>query len=172
MKKRSPLAVVLLTLVTLGIYGIYWEVSTKIEMNARGTKIPTAWLLIVPLVNIWWLWKYSEGVEQTINGQMPAVLVFLLMFFTGVIGIAILQHYFNSVEGGPVIASASGTPTNDTAPAASEPITPVSPETPSSAPVTPAPSPEAAAPTDNTPAAAPPSENSQPPVPPAPTVQG
>ena len=44
MQKRSPISVILLTIVTLGIYGIYWQVKTKGEMNALGADIPTALL--------------------------------------------------------------------------------------------------------------------------------
>jgi uncharacterized membrane protein YjgN (DUF898 family) len=32
MTKRNPVVVLLLTLITFGIYGIYWEVVTKGEM--------------------------------------------------------------------------------------------------------------------------------------------
>lgn len=52
MEKRSPIGVFVLSLVTLGIYGIYWLVKTKGELNQRGASIPTAWLIIVPFVNI------------------------------------------------------------------------------------------------------------------------
>lgn len=52
MEKRSPIGVFVLSLVTLGIYSIYWLVKTKGELNQRGASIPTAWLIIVPFVNI------------------------------------------------------------------------------------------------------------------------
>jgi hypothetical protein len=94
-KNRNPIAVALLTLVTLGIYGIYWFVKTKGEMNARGAEIPTAWLLIVPFVNIWWLWKYSEGVAKVTNDKLPVVLGFVLLLLLDLIGMAVIQHYFN-----------------------------------------------------------------------------
>lgn len=38
MKKRSPIAVLLLPFITLGIYSIVWQVKTKLEMNRSGTK--------------------------------------------------------------------------------------------------------------------------------------
>ncbi len=97
MKNRSPLAVVALSLVTLGIYSIYLMVDTKGEMNRRGANIPTALLIIVPFVNIWWLWKYSEGVEKVTNGQMQAVLAFILIWLLGCIGQAIIQDSFNKI---------------------------------------------------------------------------
>jgi hypothetical protein len=50
MKRRSVAAVLILSIVTFGIYAIVWAVKTKEEMNALGAQIPTAWLLIIPLI--------------------------------------------------------------------------------------------------------------------------
>src|SRR3989344_6278654 len=109
MQKRNPIAVALLPFVTFGIYSIYWLVKTKGEMNSLGAKIPTAWLIIVPLVNIWWMWKYSEGVEQVTGGKLNGVLAIVLLWLLGSIGGAIVQDSFNN---------------NVSAAAASEPSTP------------------------------------------------
>ena len=103
MEKRSPISVALLTLVTLGIYGIVWQVKTKGEMNKLGADIPTAWLLIIPIVNIYWLWKYSEGVERVTKGQLSAILSFVVMYLVGFVGMAIVQDSFNKI--GEVAAS-------------------------------------------------------------------
>jgi len=101
MKKRSPVAVLLLPFVTFGIYSIYWSVATKIEMNKLGAKIPTAWLIIIPIVNIWWMWKHSEGVEIVTKEKMSAVLAFILQFLLGFIGQAIIQDSLNKVSEAP-----------------------------------------------------------------------
>ena len=63
MQHRNPIMVILLSLITLGIYTLVWSARTKNEMNAKGAQIPTAWLLIIPFVSYFWLWKFSEGVE-------------------------------------------------------------------------------------------------------------
>lgn len=97
MKKRSLFAVFILSFVTFGIYGIVWLVKTKNEMNSQGAKIPTAWLLIVPLVNFYWLYKYAEGVEQVTSAKLSTVVAFLLQLFLGVIGNTILQSEFNKI---------------------------------------------------------------------------
>lgn len=98
MKKRSIVAVLLLPLVTFGIYGLVWLVKTKNEMNKMGAQIPTAILLLVPIVNIYWCWKYSEGVAYVTNNKLAAVSVFLLNMFLGVIGFAIIQSEFNNLS--------------------------------------------------------------------------
>lgn len=112
MKHRSPLAVFFLPFVTFGIYSIVWEVKTKNEMVSLGSEIPTAWLLIIPFANYYWLWKYCEGVEKITNGETSAVLAFVLLFLLGVIGMAILQNEFNKIVGQPQFAGApAGDPT-------------------------------------------------------------
>jgi len=98
MKKRSFAAVLLLPLITCGIYGIYWLVKTKGEMVAKGADIPTAWLLIVPIANIFWLWKYAEGVAKVTNNAFSNAIAFILIFLLGSIGSAIIQTKFNEVS--------------------------------------------------------------------------
>ncbi len=118
MKKRSPVAVLLLPFVTFGIYSIVWQVKTKGELNSQGAQIPTAWLIIVPLVNIWWLWKYSEGVELVTKKEMSAIVSFVLLYLLGFIGSAILQNEFNK------LSPQSTTPDTPQAPAPQAPATP------------------------------------------------
>jgi hypothetical protein len=108
MKNRSPVAVLLLPLITFGIYGLVWLVKTKNEMNSSGAQIPTAWLVIIPLVNIYWLWKYAEGVQHVTRSAQSQVIAFILLFLLGVIGAAIIQNEFNKLgsapAGAPVMA--------------------------------------------------------------------
>src|ERR1041385_7505631 len=98
MTKRSIVAVVVLSLITFGIYNLYWQVKTKIEMTERGADIPTAWLIIIPIANIYWLWKWSAGVEYVSRGKMWGGVAFLLMSLLNW-GIApgILQATFNEI---------------------------------------------------------------------------
>lgn len=119
MKNRSPIAVFLLTLITFGIYGIVWYVKTKGEMNKLGADIPTAWLLIIPFVNYYWLWKYSEGVEKVTKGKISGILSFVMLLLLSVIAIAIIQNEFNKLG-----ETASAEPANDAAPGSSAPFSP------------------------------------------------
>ena len=101
MTQRNPAAVFVLCFITLGIYGIVWYVKTKGEMNAKGAEIPTAWLMIIPFVNWYWLWKWSQGVEKVTGGASSAGVAFILMFLLGPIGAAVIQSKFNKISGGP-----------------------------------------------------------------------
>ncbi len=97
MTKRNPIVVFLLPLITFGIYGIVWYVKTKGEMIAKGADIPTAWLLIIPIANLFWLWQYGKGVEKISEGKTNAATVFVLMILLGSIGMAVVQNSFNQI---------------------------------------------------------------------------
>jgi hypothetical protein len=95
MTKRDPIIVCLLTIFTCGIYHIYWLVQTKIEMKNLGADIPTAWLLIIPFANIYWLWCWAKGVEHVTKGKWGAVPAFLLVWFIAWLGNPLTQSEFN-----------------------------------------------------------------------------
>lgn len=113
MKLRGPIAVFFLSLITFGIYAIVWQVKTKNEMNKLGATIPTAWLMIVPIVSLYWMWKYCEGVEKVTGGKLSAILAFVLLFVLGVIGMAIIQNEFNKVAPGAAAAPVPPAPQPD-----------------------------------------------------------
>ncbi len=126
MKKQNPLSVFLLTLITFGIYGIVWLARTRGEMVRRGADIPTTFLIIVPIANLYYLWKWSQGVEHVTNGKMQWAIAFLLQWALGSIGSAVIQDSFNKVgegamsmpSGGAPMAQGQGMPMAATAPAA------------------------------------------------------
>ncbi len=97
MTRRNPLGVFFLSIITFGIYTIFWEVWTKNEMNAKGAQISTVWLLFVPIASVYWWWRFSEGVELVTNRGMSATTAFLLLLFLNVIGLAIIQSSLNKV---------------------------------------------------------------------------
>jgi Domain of unknown function (DUF4234) len=99
MTKRSPAAVLILSLLTLGIYHIIWLVKTKGEMVRVGATIPTAWLIIVPIANLYWMWKWSQGVEHVTRGKSGAGITFVMLLLVNqffFIGSAIIQGSLNT----------------------------------------------------------------------------
>ncbi len=98
MKTRSPVVVLLLSLVTLGIYALVWHVKTKTEMNETyNAGIPTAWILLVPFVGgLYWMWKWSEGAEKATG--LSGITVFLLMALLPVVGIPVMVSKFNATQ--------------------------------------------------------------------------
>jgi hypothetical protein len=83
--------------ITFGLYGIYWMVSTKNEMNSLGATIPTGWLLIIPIVNIYWIYKYYEGFATVVKKDNNTILWFVLHILVGIVMPAIVQLELNKV---------------------------------------------------------------------------
>lgn len=96
MKRRSPAAVFFLPFLTLGIYWLYWLATTRGELKTRGADVPTTWLYLLPIVNIWWLWKFAAGVAS-VSGK-SAVSPFVLLLLLGNIGAAFVQAGLNGVD--------------------------------------------------------------------------
>ena len=96
-KKRNIVAVYLLSIVTFGIYGLYWLVKTKGEIKSLGGEIPTAWLLILPIANIYWLYKYSEAFATKVKKDDNTVLWFILFWFLGIIKPGVVQSELNKL---------------------------------------------------------------------------
>jgi prepilin signal peptidase PulO-like enzyme (type II secretory pathway) len=105
MKRRSPAAPLLLPIITFGIYSLVWLVKTKNEMNKSITSgIPSAWLLIVPIGNIFWYVSYARGVKEFTRTGSTAGTFFLLVLLSA-IGCAIVQARFNRAIGGAATSS-------------------------------------------------------------------
>lgn len=96
-KHRSVFLVYLYSIITFGIYAIYWMVSTKDEINSLGAKIPTAWLLIIPIANLFWIYKYCEGFAQEVKKDNTTLQWFILFILVGIIMPAIVQSELNKL---------------------------------------------------------------------------
>jgi hypothetical protein len=126
MKNRSVVSVLLLSFVTLGIYELFWFRNTKNEMNSMGAKAPSAILMILPIVYIYFLLCYAEAVELVTGGKMTKMTAFLFCFFLGPIGAAIIQDAFNKM--GTVPAMPASTPiSTETLPIDSASVAPIAP---------------------------------------------
>lgn len=96
-KHRNLFLVYFFSIITLGIYTIYWMVSTKNEINSLGAQIPTAWLLIIPIANLYWIYRYCEGFAQKVKNDNSTLLWFILYILVGVIMPAIVQSELNKL---------------------------------------------------------------------------
>ena len=107
MTHKNPVVVLALTIVTLGIYGLFWIARTRGEMVARGAQIPTTWLIIIPIVNLFYYWKWSKGVEHVAEGS-SGPLTFILWLLLSPVAMIYAQVQFNKVAGAvaPVAAAA------------------------------------------------------------------
>ncbi|HEV8683591.1 MAG TPA: DUF4234 domain-containing protein [Actinomycetota bacterium] len=105
--KRNPLGVLGLTVITLGIYGLYWyyKVNEEIKNFTRDETISPVrslmafifgWLIIVPpFIAVYNTAKHVQVMEQRAGVQQqiePALAVILLIVISIVIGLYMQEH--------------------------------------------------------------------------------
>ncbi len=154
-KIRNPLGIIGLSIITLGIYGIFWyyylnkelaEMGKARNTDELGTSPGTsvlavtlgAFILVPPFVSVYKTWDRKCKAEAA-TGQvgMESGLGFLLTILISPIGMYILQSNLNKVlqaqaAGGSSLPSASlAPPVEQLAPSAA----PVEQPAPSAAPV-------------------------------------
>lgn len=96
-KHRNIFLVYFFSVITLGIYAIYWAVSTKNEINSLRAKIPTGWLIIVPIANLYWIYRYCEGFALKVKKDNNTILWFILYALVGIVMPAIIQSELNKL---------------------------------------------------------------------------
>jgi hypothetical protein len=96
-KKRNPVFVIVATILTCGLYSIYWLVVTKDEINSLGAQIPTAWLILVPIANLYFMYKYCEGFSLYVKKDDNAILWFLIYFFIAPLAMILFQVELNKL---------------------------------------------------------------------------
>jgi hypothetical protein len=153
-KTRHPVAVPLLSLITLGIYGLYWWYQINREMvdlgRARGIDglgdspttsllalFPGAIVIVPPYVSLYNTIKRIQRAQEvttsqvTLNGMIVLWLI-IASFLTGIAGLIIpgyiqaeLNKAWEAVRAGGVTELQGGPPPTGTAPeAAPTPATP------------------------------------------------
>ncbi|OGB83784.1 hypothetical protein A3F66_00570 [candidate division TM6 bacterium RIFCSPHIGHO2_12_FULL_32_22] len=100
-KYRNLAFVILMSIFTLGIYWLYWLVKTKDEINSLGGDVPTAWLIIIPIANIYFWYKYANGfvayVEKQPENNTLVLLYTLCFMFLPILNVVIIQTKLNSM---------------------------------------------------------------------------
>ena len=110
-KKRNVAVAILLSIVTCGIYAIYWQVclvndvnKVKEDENAKsGIVVFLLSLVTCTIYWLYWVFKTDECIDsaKTANGTPTSSrgLVYLLLsiFGLGIVAMAILQSDLNSL---------------------------------------------------------------------------
>ncbi len=104
--KRNLVAVILLSLFTLGIYQIYWFFVTAKELNRADSIEPQLmnYLLAILLgiitcgiYLIYWEYRFYKKVDSATDTNNWILSFLLSILFAGFIGIAIAQDSMNNV---------------------------------------------------------------------------
>lgn len=82
-KYRNMFVQVVLFVVTFGIYGLYWFYQTAKEMKELAydnEATPGLWTLfsVIPLLNFYAWYRYSELFEKVSSGKLPAWALLIL----------------------------------------------------------------------------------------------
>ncbi len=106
MKKRSVLAVVLFSIITLGIYEIYWYYVMTEDMNAKDSTKPNVTNFIIAILLgiitcgiylIYWQFRFYEK-SDAVTKKSNMIVYFILAFFGfSIISNALLQNDVNQM---------------------------------------------------------------------------
>lgn len=105
-KHRSLIGITILSALTLGIYPIYWYFITKTEMNVvngRAAKVPFFLWFFIPIINIWWLWRFAKAIEKITKGSVNRWSAFLGPIFLSLLGAGLLAYVFTPYTVGGLI---------------------------------------------------------------------
>jgi len=67
------------------------------EINSLGANIPTAWLLIIPIANLYFWYRYADGFSTYVKKDNKGILWFLLFLFLWPVAMIIFQVELNKL---------------------------------------------------------------------------
>ncbi|HEU0030788.1 MAG TPA: hypothetical protein VFQ53_09145 [Kofleriaceae bacterium] len=97
MQPRSPWGMAARIALSAGAFAIAWLCETRREMNRLGARIPSPWLLVVPVTAVYWAWCWAEGVQHVTGRRTSAARAFALLWL-GPIGLVRVQCAFNRLQ--------------------------------------------------------------------------
>jgi hypothetical protein len=104
LKHRSLFLITLLTIITFGIYQIYWYFITKTEMNVlngKEYKVPFFLWFFIPIINIWWFWRFAKAIEKSTKGNVGRWTAFFApVLLSALAGIALFIVFGPNNVGG------------------------------------------------------------------------
>ncbi|MHA1316165.1 MAG: DUF4234 domain-containing protein [Candidatus Heimdallarchaeum aukensis] len=92
-KERNPIVVIILMMITFGIYALFWYYWTKNELNELGADIPSYIFVFIPILNIYWMIKYIVGYGKATGKSAFALFLALVIF--NPIGVYMIQSALN-----------------------------------------------------------------------------
>lgn len=100
---RNPLFVFTLSLLTLGFYNAYWHFQVAKEIRSFGGDVPSAWLQFIPLVNVYFFYRFiaeAVAVIPTLDHSWLhfAFHITLPWFSAGLVQHRVNEHYEEDVQ--------------------------------------------------------------------------
>lgn len=110
-KHRSIIAITFLTVITLGLYQLYWYFITKTEMNVvngKDVKVPFFLWFFIPIINIWWYWRFAKAIEKTTQDNVGRWEAFLAPPLLNILSIVLISFIFARNSGAGLITLPNG----------------------------------------------------------------
>ena len=99
MEQRNPLSVLGLSVVTFGIYGLYWVHQTNKDIQKQEIETMPFLFFFIPIAGLIFLFKYFAGAERftqgRINGILYAVIWMGLALLAGIANIVAISDRAN-----------------------------------------------------------------------------
>ena len=97
-KKRSPVRVLIYSIITFGLYAVYWIYQAFKQVLEDKDSSHVLWFLgmIVPLLNIVILWKFTQEVEEYSGGEHDGILLFVLYLVFAPAALYLIQQDLNA----------------------------------------------------------------------------
>lgn len=104
MKNRNIALCIIFSILTCGIYGIYWFICLNNEMNEAipDDKYKTSGgmaflftLLTCGIYGIYWNYRMGQKIDSVKNGNNTVLFLILSIFGLGIVNYCIMQDYLN-----------------------------------------------------------------------------
>jgi hypothetical protein len=96
-KERNPLMVIILMMCTFGIYGLYWIFVTSKELVEEGAELPPLWYIIIPILNLYYMYKYLEEWHKLVKYEQDFMMVVVIAIVFSPIVIYWVQTELNKL---------------------------------------------------------------------------
>ena len=100
MKNRSLIKMLVLSIITLGIYQIYWLYKTREELVSLRQEVPSFWLLVAPYITVILVFGAQLVINSSPSTSMDAQLgtniislILGLVAIIAIIPVTIYWHY-------------------------------------------------------------------------------
>ncbi len=104
-QKRDLITIVLLSIITLGIYSLYWMYKITDELNNEPT--PSSWntkggtvvifsIITLGIYTVYWAYKIGEKLRKDPNDNRP-ILYLILQLIVSIVAIVIIQNDLNKI---------------------------------------------------------------------------
>ena len=112
MQERNIALSIVFTIITCGIYGIYWFIcltnDANYANNEQGTSGAVAFLLTLVtcgIYGLYWAYRMGDIINSikaqrgfNVDGSMPVIYLILQLLSLGIVGWALMQNDLNRIS--------------------------------------------------------------------------